>query len=85
MRTYYSLDHGDKKVYDEQFQEIGTFHYTNEVKDLTQITKDKFIAQLHGLDVDVNVNGWYIIEKDLPLDALKAVCNNLIQNMRKYE
>ena len=52
-----------KKIYDENFNEIGTFEFTNEVEGLTQITKDRFLAKIwKGIYEEVKANeyGYYV-------------------------
>lgn len=40
------LGPAEKKIYDKDFNEIGTFEYTNEVEGLKQITQDCFLAHI---------------------------------------
>lgn len=74
MRKYYCNE--NQKIYDEQFNEIGSYKYTNEVEGLTRITKGKFRAELNFCDKK-DTSGWYIITMDVPEDAMVAAAKKV--------
>lgn len=74
MKKYYCNE--NQKIYDEQFNEVGSYKYTNEVEGLTRITKDRFRAELNFCDKK-DASGWYIITVDVPEDAMVAAAKKV--------
>ena len=78
MGKYYCNE--NNKVYDENFNEIGSFRYTKEVDGLTQITKSETVAMLNFC-TEKDASGWYIITTKVPAEAMAAAAQKVYNEM----